>query len=202
MDALTADGFVNDVLYAIDKVRDLHDPEAQDGYVQHMIDRRYFTGRVDEYAEAIAQTVRAGRLPEHSRDLSRRFSEAEQLAFLGALHERLEQRKPWPRPAFVKIPVTRWDELGNVVAVARIDRPMHALRGIFNTGFDRVAVGDDTLPVLLLELRTGEVAAVIGSVDPRSTVFTLMRRDGDDPAPVLAHFLEVTGIDPQDVTAL
>ena len=202
MDALTVDGFVYEVLYAIDKVPDLHDPESQDQYVQSMIDRRYFPGRVDEYAEAIAQTVQVGQLPAHSRDLSRRFSEAEQLAFLAALHERLEQRKPWPRPAFVKIPVERWDELGTVIATARIDLPMHALRGIFNTSFDRVQVGDDTLPVLRLELRTGETVAVIGSVDPRSTVFTLMRRDGDDPASVLAHFLEVTGIDPQVVSAL
>ena len=138
----------------------------------------------------------------HSRDLSRRFSEAEQLAFLAGLHERLEQRKPWPRPAFVKIPVQGWDDLGDLAAIARINRPMFALRGVFNTGFDRVEAGGGTLPVLLLELRNGQTVAVIGSVDPRSTVFTLMRRGADDPASVIAHFLEVTGLKSEYVEPL
>ena len=96
MDALTADGYVYEVLYAIDKVGDLDDPKVHDRYVQNMIDRLYFPRRVEDYAEAITQTLKAGELPEHSRDLSRTYSHAQQLHFLAGLHKRLEERKPWP----------------------------------------------------------------------------------------------------------
>jgi hypothetical protein len=202
MDPRVADGLIQSVLYAIDKVRDLDDGAAQDRYVQFMIDRRYFPGTIEDYAEAIAQTLREGKLGPRSHDLSRRFSEGEQLAFLTALDAKIAERKPWPRPAFVKLPVERWDDLGDVTAIARMTSSLMDLEGVLNSSFDRVSVGDGRLPVVQLELRSGDVVAVIGSVDPHSSAFTLMRRGDTDAADVITHFREVTGLKPEDVEPL
>jgi len=203
MDELTADGLISEVLYPFEGGFDFRDPEEPDRFAQSMIDRRYFPAGVENYAEAISRTVRAGRLPAYSREVgAARYSEQDRFEFLRKVDRRLEELKPWPRPPFVKIPVRQWEDLGVSQAVARIDRPMHRFEAIFNQGFDRVAVGDGTLPVILLELRTGEIVAVIGSVEPGSTVFTLMRRGDDDPATVIAHFGAVTGIPAEQIEAL
>ena len=202
MDPRVADGLIQGVLYAIDKVRDLDDAAAQDRYVQFMIDRRYFPGTVGEYAEAISQTLRDGKLGPRSDDLSRRFSQAQQLAFLAALDAKIAARKPWPRPAFVKVPVERWEDLGAVTAIARMTSSLMDLEGVLNTSFDQVPVGDGRLPVVQLELRSGDVVAVVGSVDPHSAAFTLMRRGNAEAADVIAHFREVTGLKPENVEPL
>jgi hypothetical protein len=202
MDAFTVSGVVTEILYSIDKVADLHDPQTQDRLVTFMINRRSFPRGIEEYDEAIEQVLRDGRIPPRALGLSTRYSEEEQLRFLGDVHDRMEARKPWPRPAFVKVPVRTWDEMGVGRAVAQITKPAHRLQGVFNNSFDRVPVGDDTMPVMFLELRSGDRVAVIGSVDPRSSVFTLMQQGDGDPAALIARFSDATGIPLDDVRAL
>ncbi|MGX6604933.1 hypothetical protein ACWKSP_22800 [Micromonosporaceae bacterium Da 78-11] len=199
MDSLTADSLINSVLYGIDKIRDLTDEATQERFVQFMIDRRYFPDSVDEYAEAIGHTVRAGRLPDTLTDPSRKFTEAEQLAFLAALDRRLEDRKPWPAPAFVVLPVQSMTELADARPIARIDMPTYRLVGLLNHSLDQVPVGVDKIPVVRLRLRSGDEVVIIGSVDPRSTVFTLARIGDGDPAALIEHLREVTGLKPADV---
>jgi hypothetical protein len=202
MDALTVGGVISEVLYNIDKVADLRDPVTQDRLVNFMINRRSFPRGVEKYDEAIGQMLHDGRIPERALDFSRRYSEAEQFEFLKDVYGRIQARKPWPRPAFLKLPVETWDQIGPARAVARIERPTTYFEGKFNKSFDKVPIGDDTIPVILLELRNGGTAAVVGSADPRSTTFTLMQRGDGDPAQLIAHFSDVTGIPPEDIQAL
>ena len=203
MDELTVDGLISEVLYPFEGGFDFRDPEEPDRFAQSMIDRRYFSAGVESYAEAISRTVRDGRLPTYSREVgAARYSEQDRFEFLQKVDRRLEELRPWPRPPFVKIPVRQWDDLGVSRAIARIDRPLHRFEAIFNKGFDRVSVGEGTLPAMLLELRTGEIVAVIGSAEPRSTVFTLLQRGDGDPAATIVHFSDVTGIPVELIVAL
>jgi hypothetical protein len=202
MDAPTVSGVISEILYSIDKVSDLHDPETQDRLVAFMINRRSLPRGIEEYDEAIEQVLDAGRIPPRALGFSTRYSEEEQLQFLRAVHDRMKARKPWPRPAFVKTPVQTWDELGPVTAIAQITKPQHRLQGVFHKSFDDVPVGDGTIPVMLLKLRSGDTVALIGSVDPRSPVFTLMQKGDGDPKALIAHFSEVTGIPPEEIKAV
>ena len=79
---------------------------------------------------------------------------------------------------------------------------MHQISGILNKSLDEVAAGDGVLPALILELRTGEVVALLGSVDPRSTTFHLLPREPGDRARLIERFREFTGFPVDDVVAL
>jgi hypothetical protein len=199
MDPLEADALINDVLYGIDKVSDLTDPVTQERFVRFMIDRRYFSATVAEYAEAIKEIVRRGQVPDTLVDPSRRFTGAEQIEFLRALDGRLDESKPWPRPAFVKVRIGDWDALRDMRVVATVDVPVQDIEGILGRSVDRVRVDDKEFAVLMLELRNGEVVALAGFDSLRSQSFSLLRRGDGDPATLIAHFCEVTGLRPDEV---
>jgi hypothetical protein len=202
MDAFTVSGVVTEILYSIDKVSDLNDPETQERLVTFMINRRSFPRGIEEYDEAIEQVLRDGRIPPRALGFSIRDSEEEQLQFLRTVHDRMEARKPWPPPAFVKIPVQTWDEMELSKAIAQVNRPKHRLEGVLHESFDNVPIGDDTIPVMFLQLRSGDRVALIGSVDPRSLVFTLMRQGDGDLTALIAHFSEMTRIPLEEITTL
>ena len=94
MDANTVRGLVNQVLYGIDRVPDLGDDAAVTACAEALIAQRVYRHPVDEYAEAIALTLRAGHLHEQTVGMSDRFSEAELLDFLARLAKVLDQRRP------------------------------------------------------------------------------------------------------------
>jgi hypothetical protein len=99
----------------------------------------------------------------------------------------------------VKLDAQRWPEFANARAIARLNLPTHQIVGRLNKDFDTVTMGERELPVIILDLRSGEVVALMGSLEPRSTTFTLLQRDPGDAADVVAHFCEFTGIPPQAV---
>jgi hypothetical protein len=194
MSARTVLGLITDIVYSTDKVRDLSSQEMVARCADSMINRRYFSGTAQEYATAIDATLRDGHIPEHALGMSQHHSAAELLDFLARLAKQLDERRPWPRPAFVKLAADRWPEFANAKAVARVKLPTHQIVGRLNKDFDTVAMGQRELPVIILELRSGEVVALMGSLEPLSTTFTLLQRDPADAADVIAHFVEFTGI--------
>ncbi|MEV6599525.1 hypothetical protein AB0M36_22100 [Actinoplanes sp. NPDC051346] len=192
MDELQAEGLTNHILYGIDQDENLKDPDLLDRYVTFMINQRYFSRPIEEYEQAVAATLGKGALSARSLGFSQRYGEAELLGFLADLFQRMQDRKPWPRPPFRKIPASRWDDVALDEVVARVRLSQMQLQGYLKR-FDRVPLGDGKVPVILLELRTGERVAVIGSADPRES-FTVLRRRQDDQRQVLQHFLECTEI--------
>jgi hypothetical protein len=202
VDSNTARGLTNQILYGIDRVPDLSDEAALAACADSILNQRHFAYPAEDYAEAIDLTVRAGRLSTDAADISNRFSEDGLLDFLARLARHLDERRPWPRPAFVKLDVEQWNTFAHGKAIAQIDRPTHEINGILNKSFDTVPAGEEKLPVMILELRSGDVVALMGSVDRRSTTFALLQRDPGDPAEVIARFCEFTGFPPEDVVPL
>lgn len=202
MDSAMTTALIGELLYGIDKVASLRDPDTQARFAEFIIDRRYFPGTVEEYSEAIGSTVRQGRLATATREISTRFSETELLAFLSEVGRLLDERRPWPRPSFVKTDISRWEEFSTGRAVAEIHRPTMDIEGLLNASFDEVSVGDDRIPVMILELRTGDVVALLGSVLPRSMTFTLLRREAGGAAELIARFCDLTGFASDEVIPL
>jgi hypothetical protein len=202
MDPNMARGLVNQILYGIDRVPDLTDETMVVRCADSLINQRHFLQPVGEYAEAINFALREGGLSPDTVEMSRRYSAAELLDFLARLARHLDERRPWPRPAFLKLDVDQWNSFGEAKPIARIHRPMMEINGILNSSFDTVPIGAEKLPVMILELRSGDVVALMGSVDPRSTVFALMQRDPGDPAALIARFRELTDFSPEDIVPL
>jgi hypothetical protein len=201
MDPNSVRGLVNQILYGVDQVAQLTD-ELVKACADSILDRRHFSHPVEEYAEAIARTIQEGRLDPQSIDMSRRHSEAAILDFLGRLDRHLAERRPWPRPPFLKRDVGEWASFADARPIARIVRPTHQINGILNNSFDEVPAGAGKLPVIILELRSGEVVALLGSADPRSTTFYLLPRDPADPTQLIERFREFTGFGTEDITAI
>lgn len=201
MDQNQTRGVLNQLLYPIDGAPDLSDATAA-RLVDNMIDGRLFSASVADFAAAIDHTLRAGALDPETAETSRRYTEPELLEFLRRVTRQLDARLPWPVPRFTKLDVSQWDTFGDAPAIARIDRPTHQITGVVGYPFDHVPAGEAKLPVLILRLHTGDVIALMGSVDPRSTSFTLLHRGQDRPGEVIAHFLDLTGFRGDDIVAI
>ncbi|NMO50147.1 hypothetical protein HH310_02940 [Actinoplanes sp. TBRC 11911] len=201
MDQNQARGVLNQLLYPIDGAPDLSDATAA-RLVDNMIEGRLFSASVADFAAAIDQTLQAGALHPQTAETSRRYTEPELFEFLRRVARQLDARRPWPAPRFTKLDVSQWDTFGDAPAIARIERPTHQITGVVGYSFDHVPAGEAKLPVLILRLRTGDVIAIMGSVDPRSMSFTLLHRGHDRPADVIAHFRDLTGFRGDDIVAI
>jgi hypothetical protein len=201
MDQDRARGVMNQLFYPIDGAPDLSDATAA-RLVDNMIEGRLFSAPVADFAEAIDQTLQAGALHPQTAEVSRRYSEPELLEFLRRVARQLDERRPWPPPRFTKLDVAQWDTFRDATAIARIDRPAHQVNAAVGYPFDDIPAGSGKLPVLIVQLRTGEVVALMGSVDPRSTSFALLQRDPGNPAEVIAHVRDLTGFSADEVTPL
>jgi len=201
MDQNHVRGVMNQLLYPLDGAPDLSEATAA-RLVDNMIEGRLFSAPVEDFAEAIDQTRQAGALHPQTAELSRRYTEPELLEFLGRVARHLDDRRPWPPPRFTKLDVALWNTFGNATPIARINRPTHQINAAVGYPFDAVPAGTGKLPVLLLRLRTGETIALIGSVDPRATSFTLLQRDPGDAAEIITHVRELTGFPADQVAPL
>jgi hypothetical protein len=202
MDANTARGLINQILYGIDRVPDLTADDAVSACADSLINQRHFRHPVEEYAEAISHALHEGGVPAQAVESSRRYSAPDLLDFLTRLARRLDERRPWPDPAFRKLDPDEWSTFANATPVARINRPTHQVTGILHNSFDEVPVGAEKLPVMILRLPTGDVVALMGSLDSRSRTFTLLQRDDGDPTNVIERFREVTGFAPDDIVPI
>jgi hypothetical protein len=93
MDANTTRGLVNQILFDIDLVADLHDAEVLDRYADSLVHQRHFAHPVEQYAEAIDSTLREGRLPAQTMAATSRHTEADLLDFLARLARRLDDHR-------------------------------------------------------------------------------------------------------------
>jgi hypothetical protein len=201
MDPNLARGVMNQLFYPIDGAPDLSDATAA-RLVDNMIEGRLFAATAAEFAAAIDQTLRDGALHPQTAEVSRRYSAGELLDFVRRVARQLDERRPWPPRAFDKLDVVHWDTFGQAAPIARLELPEHQVSAALGHDFDEVPTGAGKLPVLVVQLRTGEVVALMGSVDPRSTSFAVLRRGPEDPAEVIAHLRELAGFTADELVAL
>ena len=202
MDSNEAFGLINQLCYRLQAVPDLSNAEVVQRAADDLINQISFLQPVEQFYPAIALTVRTRQLSPMAKMIADRHDEAEIIGFLTRLMRHLDELRPWPRPAFIKRDVKEWYNFGNSKAIAKIVRPMHQINGLLNNSFDEVSAGASKLPVMILELRSGDVVALIGSVEPRNTTFLLMPQDPRDPRATIARFCEYTGFSPQEVIPL
>ncbi|WP_173069891.1 hypothetical protein [Phytohabitans houttuyneae] len=100
----------------------------------------------------------------------------------------------------LKLDAARWPDFAGTRAVARVDLDIHQLTGLLNRRPDEV--DGERRPVAIVELRSGEVVALLGPAGRPARRFTFLRRDAGDPAEILARFCEDTNLAPERATLL
>jgi hypothetical protein len=200
MDDYEVTGLMTLFLYGIDKAPDLG-ASTVDFAADDLLNQVHYAQPPQQYFDAFAAVLRTGRVPEHSMQFVNRWTEGEVLDFLARLYRKLDDARPWPAPRFRKLDLDQWPSFASARGIARIEALPSMVEGMFVTSFDKVETGAGELPVLLLQLRSGEQVAIMGSTGRGSTVFTLLAKTAD-PAATLAHFRDVTRFDDSQVTAL
>ncbi len=198
MDPNDVRGTMNMILYGIDWAPDLSDASASQ-LIDAMIDGPIFSSPVDELAEALRLTVAAGALHPEAVESSQKYTESEIFDFVGRVSDELERRRPWSPKLFTRLDITEWSTFGDAAVIARIERQRSQLSAAVGLRFINLPVHDDTLPVILARMRTGEEIAIVGSSDPRSTSFSLLLRGSSEPATAIAHLRELSRLRDTDI---
>ncbi|NBE80767.1 hypothetical protein [Micromonospora rubida] len=188
---MTADwrGPVDQLLYSV-----MFDSVLDDAVVARtartVLDGRSLTAGPGAYVDAIGAALSSDARLAESFDTP--HDEAAFRDFLGRLRHRLEQLRPWPEPAYVRLPVEQWLTFGAARPVAQLGQSLMAVQDRLAQRFERLP-GDDGRYGLLLRLNSGHTVAVVGSYQPGPV--TLLQRGPGDPATVIAAFQAATGLD-------
>jgi hypothetical protein len=193
-------GTLNQILYLTNYYRDLSDEDAAE-VASRMIEYDFFDDGPAVYREAIGQALGSSVLMDEDA-VDTRHDESRLREFLGKVAAALDARRPWPSPRYRMLDAKQWETFGQARAIAKIAWSPGRVGDHLRSLFDTVQVGDVSLPVLVFQIRSGEVLGLLGSADPKVHSVTLYQRDPGDPAEVVAHFCEFTGFDPAEVEAL
>jgi hypothetical protein len=180
---------------------------------------------VEEFAEAIDETLRTGRLHPQTIKMCEPHSEAELLDFLRRVASLLDRRRPWPRRRFTRLDAAQWNSFDKTRPIARVNRPTQTIESAIGYQLGRLPAGGDT-PGIVLMLRSGAVVALLGSTVRRmtslsasrcslrsifspssatqsgwgATPFTLWVRDPGNQAAVVEEFRELTGFSAEEIS--
>jgi len=198
MDDNQVNGLMTLFLYGIDNAPDLGSSTV-DMVVDDLLNQVHYRQPPQDFFEAFGAVLRSGRIPPQAMHTVRRYRQPEILYFIDRLHTQLDEARPWPSPRFRKLDVSQWPAFANARIIARIETLSSRIEGMFHHGFDRVPAGAVELPVLLLELRSGEQVAIVGSTARGASIYTLLAQDPADPAATIAHLLEVSALTPEEV---
>lgn len=192
MDDNEVSGLMTLFLYGIDKATDLG-PSIVDLMADDLVNQLHYRQPVQDYFDAFGVVLSRGQVPPRALEGVQRYSPAEVLDFVARLHAKLDQQRPWPRPRFTKLGLSEWPSFATAKGIARIAALSSEVEARFNGDFDKVSTGAGDLPVMILELRSGEKVAIMGSTERGSRVYTLLARDPSNPAATIDHFREVSG---------
>ncbi|NUO38461.1 MAG: hypothetical protein HOQ31_07650, partial [Gemmatimonadaceae bacterium] len=179
-------GTLNQILYLTNYYRDLSDEEAAQ-VAGRMIEHDYFDDGPAVYREAIGHALGVSVLLDEDA-VPTRHEESRVREFLGKIAQALDARQPWPSPRYRMLDVQQWETFGQAQAIAKIDWSPGRLGDFLRSLFDTVQAGEAKLPVLVFQIGSGEVLALLGSADPKVHSVTLYQRDPGDPAETITHF--------------
>jgi hypothetical protein len=184
-------GTVNQLTYGIAGLgrRDPVDDARVARTVDDMLHQRTFAGQPEDYYSATVDALASGRQLAYD-------SEDEELVrdFLTRLLAELDARRPWPVLPFTRVTPQQWPALSQARPIGRIPLSHHDVRGRLRHLFDKVTLEGQSVDVLTLRLRTGEMVALRAGPSYTEPGVTLLAQT-TDPAATIAAFREATGLD-------
>jgi hypothetical protein len=184
-------GTVNQLTYGIAGLgrRDPVDDARVARTVDDMLHQRTFAGQPEDYYPATVDALASGRQLAYD-------SEDEELVrdFLTRLVAELDARRPWPVLPFTRVTPQQWPALSQARPIGLIPLSHHDVRGRLRHLFDKVTLEGQSVDVLTLRLRTGEMVALRAGPSYTEPGVTLLAQT-TDPAATIAAFREATGLD-------
>ncbi|WIM87835.1 hypothetical protein PT015_23930 [Candidatus Mycobacterium wuenschmannii] len=181
-------GYTNQIVYGTELQSPIDD-DLLNRLADELIRQRYFRDPVESYYKAAVDALKSG------EDIRLDDSQDE-----GAVHDLLtrllvvlDERRPWPEPAFKALPVEEWRAIAAAPKIGQIPARPVDVQGRLYRSFAHYEWGGQELRILILRLRSGQIVGLrIGSLaQPNVDVYS-----PSDPVEVRAS-LQDLGLDLQ-----
>lgn len=181
-------GYVNQLTYGADLRTPVPD-EVVERITHELIRQWFFTHAVENYYDAAVAGLNSGKRLAFTDDQDEEATRD----LLIRVVARLDERRPWPEHPFYQGERSEWAALRDAPVAAVVPQSEREVRRRLNRGFAAVDTEAGRVKVLILRLRTGQTV-VLRSGPAGCDLLT-----GDDPAPTIAAFRELTGLDAEPV---
>jgi hypothetical protein len=190
-------GGINQILYTLMFVRRL-DNEAVDNVARAIVERGVLSEGPAAYYDSIAAALKT--TEQLTGDIETPHDDVSFRDFLHRLLTRLDALRPWPEPTFTKLPIAEWDTFAHGRAIARLENTTMNVQDRLRERFEKLPVGEGNLVGLILQLKSGQAVALMGSYEPGNRVTLLQRDDSADPEATIDAFVEATGFPREKIT--
>ncbi len=193
-------GVVNGVLYMVQFEPTLDDEQVVAERAGRLVAQPLFDRPVGDTVDGLRAALASGE--QLTGAIPQPHDEATVRTFLGRLADRLEALRPWPTQPYRKLPVHSHADVLDGPVVAELSCDWKQASDKLHRGIERA--GDRA--VLVLQLETGDVVAVVddwditatgGHRDGRSALVSASPRPA---AEVIAAFQAATGFTAEEVT--
>lgn len=183
-------GYINQILFGTDLRAPLSD-QLLARLVDALIQQKYFNSPVDDYYRAAERALKSGELlaidssqdEEAVRDLLVRLLPA------------LDERRPWPEPAFRKVNIYDWSESIQQPVIGRLQHSISDVENILRRNFREFDSDGTETSAVTLQLRSGKLVSLFGRRAFNQPGIDI--RTDAEAATTIAEFMEATGLDVQ-----
>ncbi|HEY6745767.1 MAG TPA: hypothetical protein VI357_08600 [Mycobacteriales bacterium] len=192
-------GFVNGVLYMVQFEPTLDDDRVVAERAGRLVAQPLFDRPVGDTVDGLRAALASGE--QLTGAIPQPHDEAAVRTFLGRLADRLEALRPWPAQPYRKLPVHSHADVLAGPVVARLSYDWKQAADRLHRGIERA----DDRAVLVLQLETGDVVAVVDDWDitpagHRDGQSALVSGSARPPAEVIDAFRAATGFTAEEVT--
>ncbi len=196
MSVSTWRGVVNGILYTVQFQQELDDAQVE-RTARAMIAEPLYDLPTVEIRDAVSAALDSDE--QLTQLIPEAHGEAEFRAFLRRVVERLDALRPWPEPAYRRLPAETWRELAGAPVVAHVPLSHVKLQERLRKLFQPVADGAVRRPVLVLRLAAGDVVAFAGSTQPAGTGVDVHYAGPRPAAEVLRDLQAAAGLSPAEL---
>lgn len=152
------------------------------------------------YHRAIEQALASGAGLDESSFLPQ-FDQEQIRVFLRGVSSRLDELRPWPEPLLRPLHPDAWNEFSAARRIARLDASVVEVMSFLQKGFSPIGDARPGVQVMMLQLRTGEAVALVGSYGLNEKVVLLTDAAGE-AAQIVEHFVSATGFPAEKISAI
>ena len=199
MDKAQCRTVLNQILYALAYVKP-GDYATYAGLTQAMLDRRQLCDGPGIYYEAISRGLEAEDLLREAATPAH-FSAANLRTLLEMLRDELDLTRPWRQAPFVWRTIHEAEGFADAPAIARIHRGPVAVAERLWHDFETTLVNGVPTPVLVVQLRSGELVALVADTGNGPPAVTVRLVKGD-PATAFRQFRVLSRFGDGDLTPI
>lgn len=191
-------GVVNAVLYGV-QFSDVLGPEEVGRVSTALLTEPLGNLHPEEEYRALVEALRSNE--ELDTVVRTKHSESDVRQFLNDIVAELDDRRPWPSPPLIELPVSEWARFSGTAPIARIDLAWPAIQGPVRRMLKK-PVGEERY-WLLLRLRSGTEIALVWPGWPGESATALLSTDRATPIPeIVEEVVNSTALDSKSIAVI